>query len=404
MTTLSPPSALFGPEYTQNPYPVYAWLREHSPIHEFRFPIGDVRMWMVTRYDDVRALLGDTRFSTEGRKWGSEAFNALGLTAGTGSLLEDGISVVDAPAHTRLRRVAMGAFTPRRIATWRDTISRIVNETLDACARKGEIDVLDDYAGVISSTVLAEILGIRIERHAELVENLSRCFPADPALQAEVPQAFSAICDYAADIVAEKRLSPGDDLTTALLDGTEGGERLTDDEVVAMVASIALGGGDTIRAFLGSAILALIDHPGQRDLLVADPSLAPAAVEEFVRYDAPFTTVMFRLAKEDVTHGGVTIPAGDAVIMCQAAANRDPARFTDPDRLDLLRENNRHLGWGHGIHNCMGAALARLEGEIAVPAFFRRFPDLRLVGDRADVRFIESFALRRIDSLHVEVL
>jgi cytochrome P450 len=403
MTTLSPPAAIFSPEYTQNPFPVYEWLREHSPVHEFQFPIGDLRMWMVTRYDDVRALLADTRFSTEGRKWASEQFKAMGLTAGTGSLLEDGISVVDAPAHTRLRRVAMGAFTPRRIAAWRDTVNRVVESTLDDCARKGAIDILDDYAGVVSSTVLAEILGIRMERHAELVENISRCFPADPALQREVPQAFSSICDYAADIVEEKRRAPGEDLTTALLQGVEGGERLTDDEVVTMVASIALGGSDTIRAFIGSAALALLDHPDQRALLLEDPSLAAAAVEEVVRYDAPFTTVMFRLAKEDVEYGGVTILAGDAVIICQAAANRDPRRFTDPDRLDLRRENNRHLGWGHGIHNCMGAALARLEGEIAVPALFARFPDLRLSVPREDVRFIDSFALRRIDSLPVHL-
>lgn len=397
MTTLSPPAPLFGPEYTQNPYPVYAWLREHSPVHEFRFPIGDLRMWMVTRYDDVRALLADPRFSTEGRKWASEGFKALGLTAGTGSLLEDGISVVDDPAHTRLRRVVMGAFTPRRIAQWRQTVTRVVHETLDACERKGEINVLDDYAGVVSSTVLAEILGIRVERQAELVDNIARCFPADPALQAEVSQAFTRICDYAADIVAEKREAPGDDLITALLSGGE----LDDDEVVTMVASIALGGSDTIRAFIGSAALALLDHPDQRALLVQRPELAAAAVEEFVRYDAPFTTVMFRLATEDVEYQGATIPAGDAVIICQAAANRDPEHFTDPDRLDITRSDNRHLGWGHGIHNCMGAALARLEGEIAVPALFTRFPGLHLTVPREQIRFIESFALRRIDSLPV---
>ena len=393
------PVPLFGPAYHQDPYPVLAWLRDNSPVHEFRFPVGDLRMWLITRYDDVRTLLADPRLSTESRKWANDEFRAIGLNAGAGSLLEEGIAVLDPPEHTRLRGVAMSAFTPRRIAQWRETVTKTVQSTLDACEPGGLIEVLDDYAGKVSSGVLAEILGIRIERHAELVANISRAFPTDPAEQAGVPQAFVRICDYAAELVAEKRQRPGDDLTSALIDSRE----LTDDEVVAMAAAIILGGSDTIRAFIGNAVLALIDHPEQRDLLMARPELAPDAVEEFVRYDGPFTTVLFRLATEDIEYGGSTIPAGSPVVFCQSSANRDPRQFSRPDVLDIARTDNRHLGWGHGIHNCMGAALARLEGEIAVPELFRRFPKLRLAVAREDVRYIESLSLRRIERLPVEL-
>jgi cytochrome P450 len=150
------------------------------------------------------------------------------------------------------------------------------------------------------------------------------------------------ICDYAAELVAEKRSRPGDDLTSALIASAE----LTDDEVVAMAAAIILGGSDTIRAFIGNAVLALLDHPDQRDLLLAQPELSSDAVEEFVRYDGPFTTVLFRLATEDVEYAGTTIPAGSPVVSCQSAANRDPRQFSHPDRLDIARTDNRHLGWG----------------------------------------------------------
>lgn len=401
MTTAAPPAPLFGPEYHQNPYPVFRWLQEHSPLHEFRFPVGDLPMWLITRYADVRALLADPRLSTESRRWANADFRAIGLNAGAGSLLEEGIAVLDPPEHTRLRRMAMSAFTPRRIETWRTTVTRVVEQTLDALADRDSAEVLDDYAGQVSSTVLAEILGVRLDRHAELVEHISRAFPTDPAQQAGVPAAFVAVCDYAAELVAEKRGHPGEDLTSALITGTTGGDRLSPDEVVAMIAAIILGGSDTIRAFLGSAVLALLDHPDQLRLWLHNPEIGPAAVEELVRYEGPFTTVLFRLATEDIDYQGATIPKGAPIIFSQAAANRDPARWPDPDRLDLTRDTRGHLGWGHGVHNCLGAALARLEGEIAVPALFRRFPHLRLAIPRTEIRFLESLSLRRIHALPV---
>ncbi|PRW64283.1 cytochrome P450 [Actinopolyspora mortivallis] len=370
-------------------------------MHEFSFPVGGVRTWMITRYEDVRSVLADQRFSSEGGTWGNSEFRQAGLVSGAGSVLEKSITVVDPPAHTRLRKLAMKAFTPRRVERWRTTVSELVESALDECAARGSFDVMDDYAGVVSSGVLGRILGFRIDRHRELVEALTQAFPSDPELMDQVPEGFARICEYAADLVAEKRKEPGDDLTSALIAAEEDGERLDDEELVAMVAAMIMAGSDTVRAFVGNAALALLDHPRQRRLLHDSPELAGNAVEELLRYEGALTTALFRVTTEDVEIAGTELPKGAPVIAVLLSANRDPEQFRDPDRLDITRDRIRHLGFGHGLHNCLGAALARMEGEIAVPALFRRFPELETAVPREDVRYIENWAMRRLVSLPV---
>ncbi|MBD2892423.1 cytochrome P450 [Spirillospora sp. NPDC000708] len=394
-------AALLSPDYYQNPYPTFAWLRENSPVHEFQFPAGDVRMWIVTRYADVRTVLGDSRFSSQGGTWGSEEFKAAGLVAGAGSVLEKAVTVVDPPDHTRLRRLAMRAFTPRRIEEWRGIVAQTVTATLDRCQELGRFDVMEDFGGVVSAGVMGEILGFRIERHEELVETLAKVFPSDPALMEHVPEGMAQICAYAEQLVIEKRAAPADDLVSDLVQAGEAGDRLSRDELVAMVAAMILAGSDTIRAFVGNAVLALLDHPDQAALLRSRPDLAPGAVEELLRYEGALSTALFRLATEDLELNGTKLPAGAPVIAAILAANRDPRRFDDPDRLDITRTGVRHLGLGHGLHNCLGAALARLEGEIAVPALFRRFPGLEPALPRDEIRYIDNWAMRRIERLPV---
>jgi cytochrome P450 len=403
MTTSTSPVTLFSPEYYLDPYPTFAWLRDNSPVHEFRFPVGDVRMWLVTRYDDVRALLADPRFSSESGTWGNEEFVAAGLVTGAGSVLEKALTVVDPPAHTRLRKLAMGAFTPRRTEQWRGAVTRSVESTLDTCARLGTFDVMDDYAGAVSASVMGEILGFRIERHRELVEALAQAFPSDPALMEHVPGGFAKICDYAQELVEDKQRDAGDDLTSALVRAQEDGDRLSKEELVATVAAMILAGSDTIRAFLGNAVLALLDHPNQAALLSARPELAPGAVEELLRYEGALSTALFRLTTEELEFAGTTLPAGAPVIAALLSGNRDPRRFEDPDRLDLTRAGVRHLGLGHGLHNCLGAALARLEGEISLGALMSRFAGLSLAMPREEIHYIENWAMRRIVRLPVHV-
>ncbi|WP_329381149.1 cytochrome P450 [Streptomyces sp. NBC_01351] len=397
-----PPTALFSPEYYQDPYPTLTWLQENSPVHRFDFPVGDVPTWIVTRYEDVKTVLADPRFSTEGGTWGNDEFKAAGLVAAEGTILERGIAVVDPPVHTRLRRLAMSTFTTRRVEQWRETVAALVQRTLDDCARRERFDVMDDYAGEVSAGVLGEILGFRIERHRELVAALNQAFPSDPALIHEAPAAFGRICEYAAELIEDKRRNPGDDLTSALIQTSDDdGDRLDADELVGMVAAMIMGGSDTVRGFIGNAMLALLDHPDQADRLRTSPELAGSAVEELLRYEGALSTALFRVTTEETELAGTVLPAGAPVIAALQAANRDPRHFTDPERLDIGRTGPRHVGLGHGLHNCMGAALARLEGEIAIPALLQRFPGLSLDVPRDQLRFIDSWAIRRLAALPV---
>ncbi|WEH14808.1 cytochrome P450 [Streptomyces sp. VNUA24] len=393
--------ALFSPAYYQNPHPTLAWLRDHSPVHEFPFPVGEVRTWMVTRYDDVRAVLADSRFSAETGAWAGDDFREAGLVSAAGTILERGIAVIDPPDHTRLRRLAMSAFTTRRIEQWRDTVRSVVDRVLEDCARRGTFDVMDDYAGEVSAGVLSAILGFRIERHRELVTALNEAFPSDPALMHRVPAAFGRICEYAGELVEDKRRHPADDLTSALIQARDEENRLDGDELTGLVAAFIMGGSDTVRGFIGNAVLALLDHPGETARLRAKPGLARSAMEELLRYEGALHTALFRVTTEPVELSGVKLPAGAPVIAGLLAANRDPRRFAEPDRLRLTGESPRHVGFGHGLHNCIGAALARMEGEIAVPALVTRFPGLALALPRDQVRYIENWAIRRLTSLPV---
>ncbi|THA30362.1 cytochrome P450 [Streptomyces sp. A1277] len=399
--THQPPAALFSPAYYQDPHTTLAWLRENSPVHEFRFPAGDVRTWLVTRYDDVKAVLADQRFSAEAATWANDEFRAAGLVAAEGTILGRGISVVDPPHHTKLRRRAMGAFTTRQVEQWRTTVREQVDRVLDDCSGRDTFDVMDDYAGEVSAGVLGEILGMRIERHRELVSALNEAFPSDPALMHKVPEAFGRICEYAAELVADKRSKPADDLTSALIRGVDDDEELTEDELIGLVAAIIMGGSDTVRGFIGNAVLSLLDHPGQAELLRANPGPAEPAVEELLRYDGALSTALFRVTTQEVELAGTVLPAGAPVIVGLLAANRDPRRFERPELLDLGRQGARHVGFGHGLHNCLGAALARLEGAIAIPALFDRFPELVLDAPRDSVRYIDNWAIRRLVALPV---
>jgi len=397
--------ALFDSDYYQDPYSVYDWLRVHDPIHRFRFSIGDVPMVFVSRYGDVKTLLSDQRFSNDGALWGSTEFKDSGMIFGAGTLIGRILTVLDPPDHTRVRRLAMGAFTPRRAEAWKGTVDRIIGEALDALARAENPDVMD-YASRIPAEVTGEILGFPLKRFAEMLDAIERAFhadPSNPASEAEVAAAFEEIVNYGRELIAEKRRNPGDDLTSVFIQARDGEDRLTEDELVSLVAVMIMAGIDTTRNLIGSAVLALLDHPDQFRLLLERPELAPTAVEEFLRYDGAFCVGLFRLAKVDLEIQGVPIAAGTPVVAGLQAANNDPEEYTDPRRLDITRTGQRHLALGHGLHNCMGAALARLETGIAVPALLNRFPDMRLSVPREEIRFEENWLLRSLPSLPVEL-
>ncbi|MFQ6194423.1 cytochrome P450 family protein [Streptomyces sp. NPDC000405] len=395
------PTELFGYEYYQNPYPAFAWLRENSPVHEFRFPVGDVRTWIVTRFEDVHALLGDPRFSNDAAAYADREFLDSGMVMGADTPVARILTVLDPPDHTRVRKLAMGAFTPRRVAQWREPTERIVAASLDALAASERPDVVE-YASAIPAAVIGEILGIPMTRYNDMLHAIDRAFRPDDDKD-KIQRAFEDIAEYGRELIAEKRTMLGDDLMSVFIEARDGNDRLTGDELVSMLALMIMAGLDTTRNLIGSAVLALLDHPGQRRLLMSDPELVPGAVEEFLRYDGALTVGLFRFAKEDLEFAGSRLPAGAPVIAALQAANRDPGRFTDPDRLDITRVGTRHVGFGHGLHNCLGAALARVEAGVAIPAIFERFPDLALAVPRAEVTYSENWLLRGLDSLPVHL-
>ena len=397
---LSPP--LFSYDYYQDPYAVFAWLRENSPVHEFRFPVDDMRMWIVTRFEDVYALLGDPRITSDAPTWANEQFKESGMVFGYGTVLERILSVLDPPDHTRVRKLAMSTFTPRRIAGWDEPVRRIVEFELDQLAASERPDLMA-YASGVPARVMGEILGIPLDRFNEILHAIERGLGTDKDHKAEATQAWQEIADYGRELIAEKRQAPSNDLISALIAARDGDDRLNEDELVALVALMVMVGLDTTRDLIGTATLSLLEHPDQRDLLMSRPDLVPSAVEEFLRYDGALTTALFRFTREDLVIRGVEIPAGSPVVLALQAANRDPERFPDPDRLDITRTGPRHLGLGHGLHNCLGAALARLEASIAIPAVFERFPKLELAVARNEVQFAETWLLRSITAFPVHL-
>ncbi|MER5740828.1 MULTISPECIES: cytochrome P450 [unclassified Streptomyces] len=397
----SPPTALFGHDYYQDPYPSFAWLRDNSPIHEFTFPIGDFRTWIVTRFDDVHALLGDPRFSTNAEAYANPEFQKSGMVMGAGTVVARILSTLDPPDHTRQRKLAMGAFTPRRVAQWREATELIVRTNLDLLAEQENPDVID-YAAAIPAEVLGKVFGIPLDRYNDIIDAIDRAFHSDDD-PAKATRAFADIAQYGRELIVEKQSSPGDDLLTSLIEARDGNDRLTEDELVALLAQMIMAGLDTTRNLIASAVLAVLDNPEQGRLLAERPELAPQAIEEFLRREGALTMGLFRFAKEDMEFGGVALPAGAPVIAALLSANRDPRRFEDPDRLDITRKGPRHLGLGHGLHNCIGAALARLEAEIAIPAVLNRFPGMELAIPREEVTYSESYLLRALTTLPVRL-
>lgn len=393
---------LFDTEYYQNPYPAFRWLRDNAPMHEFRFPVGDVPMWIVSRYDDVRELMVDPRFSTDGATWGSEAFKASGMVLGEGTVFEKTLTVLDPPDHSRVRKLAMSAFTPRKVAQWRDEITKIVDGALDRLAEQDRPDLMD-YAGQVAAEVIGAVLGFRLDRYDDTISAIERAFNPAPESQDDVRQAYDEIAQYARELIDEKRRRPGTDLASTLIEARDGGDRLTEDELASMIALIILAGLDTTRNLIGSASLGLLDFPDQHALLAEQPELIDSAVEEFLRFDGAFTIGVFRFAKEDLEFLGASLPQGAPVVAALQSANRDERAYTDPDRLDITRSGPRHLGLGHGLHNCLGSALARLETKIAVPALFTRFPSLELAMPRADVHYTEDWISRTIITFPVHL-
>jgi len=387
----------FLPEFIADPYPSYRRLREEDPVHRSGFGF-----WVLTRYDDVVTLLRDPRF-------GRDRYQPL-LRARFGEDASGGISgsmlFRDPPDHTRLRGLVNKAFTPRVVETMRPHIQRIVDDLLDAVRQARAMDVIADLAYPLPVIVICEMLGVPVADRGEFRQwslDIGRSLdaiatPSDPAVIERGNVARRALTDYFRTLVAERRARPRADLLSALIAAEDAGERLSEGELLATCVLLFVAGHETTVNLIGNGLLALLRHPDALRALRDDPSLLGSAVEELLRYDGPVQRTG-RIANADTEIDGRKIDEGTLVLGLIGAANRDPAHFPEPDRLDLGRADNRHLAFGWGIHFCLGAPLARVEGQIALGTLTRRLRGLTFTGSAPEWR--ASATLRGLHRLPV---
>jgi len=390
---------LLDPEVLADPYPLYARLRSEDPVHWDPF----LHAWIVTRYADVLTVLHD--YSAD-RTPTPDQLTEMGLSdlSPIAAVMVNQMLFLDAPAHSRLRGLASTAFTPRRVEVLRGHIQEIADGLLDRVAGTGRMDVIADFASPLPAIVTAEMLGVPIDDHerlknwsADFAEMLGN-FQHNPDRVARVLQSVEEMTAYFRDAIAELRGRPREGLIHSLMAARVDGDRLSDDEVIANCIVTMVGGQETTTNLIGNGLLALLRHPDELARLRADPTLTPSAVEELLRYESPSQHTA-RMAPSDRELGGKEIRKRQAVIAVMGAANRDPERFPDPDRLDLSRASNRHVAFGWAAHFCFGAPLARLEGQIAFDTLLRRLPGLR----REDVPLVwrENLGLRGLTALAV---
>ncbi|WAZ21009.1 cytochrome P450 [Streptomyces cinnabarinus] len=376
------------------PHDVNRRLRESAPVHRIAGTDGNPA-WLVTRYEDVRAALNDPRLSLDKRHAAPGNYRGFALPPA----LDANLLNMDPPDHTRIRRLVVRAFTARRVEGLRAPIRQTADRLLDALGSEGSTDLVAAYAAPLPITVICDLLGVPDGRRRDFRTWTDSLVVPDPARPGAAKEAVAAMLAFFTGLLADKRRRPADDLLSDLIAVRDEGDRLTEDELMSLAFLILFAGYENTVQLIGNAVLGLLRHPEQLAALRAVPSRIPAAVEEFTRHEGPALLAIRRFPTEDVTIGAVTVPAGETVLLSLAAANRDPARFPDPDRLDLGRDASGHLALGHGIHHCLGAPLARAETEIALAALLERFPRLELA--EADVRWRPSLRARGLVALDV---
>ncbi|MGK5641186.1 cytochrome P450 family protein [Streptomyces sp. URMC 126] len=379
-----------------DPYGTLAALREAGPVHRIQGTDGKPA-WLVTRYEDVRRSLADPRLSLDKRhaKPGNYAGFALPPA------LDANLLNMDPPDHTRVRRLVVKAFTPGRVEKLREPVRRLADGLLDAVEPAGSADLLAVYAGPLPILVMCDLLGVPEDRRLDFRTWTDALVTPDPARPEAAREAIGSMTRFLTGLLAAKRAEPADDLLSDLVAVRDGGDRLSEDELTSLAFLLLFAGYENTVHLIANSVLALLDHPEQLRALRKNPDGLVAAVEELNRYDGPAPLAIRRFPLEDVEIGGVTVPAGETVLLSLASANRDPARFPDADRLDLGRSDFGHLALGHGIHYCLGAALGRAETEIALAALLERFDKLELAVPRDELKWRPSIRARGLISLPV---
>ncbi len=390
---------LLDPEVLANPYPLYKRLRDEDPVHWDPY----LHAWIVTRYEDVITVL--THYSAN-RTPSPAYFEALGApeVAPIAKVMVKQMLFMDAPAHTRLRKLAGGAFVPARVRVLKEHISAICKRLIDDIINRGgdTLDMLADLGEPLPAIVTAELLGVPVEDHVQLknwsvtfAEMLGN-FQHNPDRLGDVLKAVENLTSYFQNAIAEQRKNPRDGLIRTFMNAEVDGDRFTDEEIVANCIVTMVGGLETTTNLITNGVLTLLRNPDEMRYLRNNLAIMPSAVEELLRFESPSQHTA-RLAPDDVELGGKKIKKRQAVIAVMAAGNRDPQRFADPDKLYFERPDNRHLAFGWGAHFCFGAPLARLEGQIAFDQLLQRFSHLELTGDKLVWR--DNLGLRGLKSL-----
>jgi cytochrome P450 len=394
---------LFSPAAKANPYPSYALVRSSDHVYNLKMEDGHTS-WLITRYEDALAILKDQRFIKDYRRLltpeqlkqtqadGYFALNAHMLSA-------------DPPDHTRLRALVNISFTPRLVEQWRERIQTLADELIEAIEQQEEreVDLIDAFAFPLPIVIITEMLGVPAEDRASFREWSNALLDATGK-----PEAFQgtrekviAFVMYLRNLIETKRQQPGDDLIGRLLVAEADGDKLNETELISMIFLLLVAGHETTVNLIGNGTLALLQHPEQKRLLQEHPSLIKNALEEFLRFHSPVAIGTRRWVGEDLEFGGKQMRRGDPVLVSLAAANHDPEEFVQPDELDITRQENRHLAFGMGIHYCLGAPLARLEGQIAISTLLRRLPNLRLAVTAEELVWRPSMLLLGVSKLPV---
>jgi cytochrome P450 len=365
---------LSASSFTADPYPLYAALRAEAPARRLTLPSG-VDAWLVTRYAEARRVLADSRLAKDPALM--RAHLKTPPPEGDERLVGRHMLHADPPAHTRLRRLVSRVFTPRRVDELRPHIQQVAGDLLERMAAGSTADLINTLAFPLPIAVICELLGVPLEDRQSF-RQWSDAIVAGYVGRERDPEAFQQLSAYLGGLIATKRRALGTDLLSDLIAVRDADDRLSETELRSMVFLLLIAGHETTVNLIGNATYLLLTHPEQWTLLRAEPDRVPAAVEEALRYDSPVQTATLRVTRQPVSLDGITIPSGELVLVCVASANRDGARIADPDRFDLTRRDLTHLSFGHGIHFCLGAPLARVEAEVALRGLLAHFPDLTL--------------------------
>ncbi|HVK68255.1 MAG TPA: cytochrome P450 [Polyangium sp.] len=379
---------LFTLEGRKDPHPIYKRLRAEEPAVQILEPYRKTPFWLLTRYADCSDMLRDPRFGKDFTKWSAEERARMHVSSEFDALGKHMLGA-DPPDHTRLRSLVAKAFTPQIVVGLRSRISTIADNLVSAAIARDAsgMDLVSQFSYPLPVTVIAELLGVPASEQDNFRRWTTTLFtPADTDEQlAHLRATGFEFFQYFMALIERRRTEPRDDLVSGLVAAEEGGDRLSTQELVGMLFLLLVAGHETTVNLITNGMLALMDHPEERERLVADPSLLESAVEEMLRYCGPVETTTYRFALEDVEIGGVTIRKNELVLASLLSADRDESRFPDADRFDVGRKPNKHIAFGYGIHFCLGAPLARLEAVIAVETLLRRLPRMKLAVRREDL-------------------